>query len=77
MYFLCLFSQPPSLKQLTNLYVGRAHSCWKEPAVITWLEENVAVTCALAESDSDRYGKRISQSHFLGMFLFFRAMCVR
>jgi len=23
------------------LYVGRCESCWKEPAVVAWLERNV------------------------------------
>lgn len=29
------------LKQLQMLYVGRCESCWKEPAVMAWLESNV------------------------------------
>ncbi|XP_029464206.1 transcription factor 25 isoform X2 [Rhinatrema bivittatum] len=34
-------SQPPALGQLVALYVGRTHSCWKDPVVMTWLEANV------------------------------------
>ncbi|KAB1260245.1 Transcription factor 25 [Camelus dromedarius] len=34
-------SQPPALSQLVSLYLGRSHSLWKEPATMSWLEENV------------------------------------
>ncbi|PNI16126.1 TCF25 isoform 3 [Pan troglodytes] len=34
-------SQPPALSQLVNLYLGRSHFLWKEPATMSWLEENV------------------------------------
>lgn len=34
-------SQPPALSQLVSLYLGRSHFLWKEPATISWLEENV------------------------------------
>nr|XP_033797136.1 transcription factor 25 [Geotrypetes seraphini] len=34
-------SQPPALGQLVALYLGRTHSLWKDPAVMTWLETNV------------------------------------
>lgn len=34
-------SQPPALSQLVSLYLGRSHFLWKEPAVMSWLEENV------------------------------------
>ncbi|XP_034724618.1 transcription factor 25 [Etheostoma cragini] len=33
--------QPPALAELTALYVGRAHSLWREAAVMLWLEESV------------------------------------
>ncbi|XP_075045169.1 ribosome quality control complex subunit TCF25 [Mixophyes fleayi] len=34
-------SQPAALSQLISLYVGRCHILWKEPAVMSWLEQNV------------------------------------
>ncbi|KAF7469332.1 Hypothetical predicted protein [Marmota monax] len=34
-------SQPPALTQLVSLYLGRSHFLWKEPATMSWLEENV------------------------------------
>uniref|UniRef100_A0A8C6D3W3 Transcription factor 25 n=1 Tax=Moschus moschiferus TaxID=68415 RepID=A0A8C6D3W3_MOSMO len=34
-------SQPPALIQLVSLYLGRSHFLWKEPATMSWLEENV------------------------------------
>ncbi|XP_023602747.1 transcription factor 25 isoform X2 [Myotis lucifugus] len=34
-------SQPPALSQLVSLYLGRSHFLWKEPAIMSWLEENV------------------------------------
>lgn len=34
-------SQPPALSQLVSLHLGRSHFLWKEPAVLSWLEENV------------------------------------
>ncbi|XP_069822171.1 ribosome quality control complex subunit TCF25 isoform X2 [Dendropsophus ebraccatus] len=34
-------SQPAALSQLTSLYIGRCHSLWKEPSVMSWLEQNV------------------------------------
>ncbi|XP_062033233.1 ribosome quality control complex subunit TCF25 isoform X1 [Lepus europaeus] len=34
-------SQPPALRQLVSLYLGRSHFLWKEPATMSWLEENV------------------------------------
>ncbi|XP_057566649.1 transcription factor 25 isoform X1 [Hippopotamus amphibius kiboko] len=34
-------SQPPALSQLVSLYLGRSHFLWKEPATMSWLEENV------------------------------------
>ncbi|XP_076989452.1 ribosome quality control complex subunit TCF25 [Tamandua tetradactyla] len=34
-------SQPPALNQLVSLYLGRSHFLWKEPATMSWLEENV------------------------------------
>ncbi|XP_006531361.1 ribosome quality control complex subunit TCF25 isoform X5 [Mus musculus] len=34
-------SQPPALGQLVSLYLGRSHFLWKEPAIMSWLEENV------------------------------------
>jgi len=34
-------STSDALKQLQMLYVGRCESCWKEPAVVAWLERNV------------------------------------
>ncbi|XP_060074538.1 ribosome quality control complex subunit TCF25-like [Ylistrum balloti] len=37
------YSQPPALKQLIGLYIGRCNSCWKQPEVLEWLEKNVKV----------------------------------
>ncbi|OWF35632.1 transcription factor 25-like [Mizuhopecten yessoensis] len=37
------YSQPPALKQLIGLYIGRCYSCWKQPEVLEWLERNVKV----------------------------------
>lgn len=34
-------SQPPALRQLVSLYLGRSHFLWKEAATMSWLEENV------------------------------------
>ncbi|XP_004473490.2 ribosome quality control complex subunit TCF25 [Dasypus novemcinctus] len=34
-------SQSPALSQLVSLYLGRSHFLWKEPATMSWLEENV------------------------------------
>ncbi|XP_027999169.2 transcription factor 25 isoform X3 [Eptesicus fuscus] len=34
-------SQPPALSQLVSLYLGRSHFLWKEPTIMSWLEENV------------------------------------
>ncbi|CAH1779648.1 unnamed protein product [Owenia fusiformis] len=34
-------SQPVALRQLIELYIGRCHSCWKQPEVVVWLESNV------------------------------------
>ncbi|CAO2609557.1 Transcription factor 25 [Lemmus lemmus] len=34
-------SQPPALRQLVSLYLGRSHFLWKDPAIMSWLEENV------------------------------------
>lgn len=49
-----VYSQPASLKQLVNLYVGRCFSCWKIPECIAWLEENVQAVCAIGLSDFKR-----------------------
>ena len=46
---VCVSRQPPALKQLVALYVGRSHMCWKPPEVVTWLEDNV--TRALLKVD--------------------------
>lgn len=37
------YSQPPALKQLIGLYIGRCNSCWKQPEVLEWLERNVNI----------------------------------
>ncbi|XP_062817767.1 ribosome quality control complex subunit TCF25 [Anolis carolinensis] len=34
-------SSPPALNQLVSLYLGRTHSLWKDPSVMSWLETNV------------------------------------
>ncbi|KAK2084121.1 Transcription factor 25 [Saguinus oedipus] len=31
-------SQPSALSQLVSLYLGRSHFLWKEPAIVSWLE---------------------------------------
>ncbi|KAM4720669.1 LOW QUALITY PROTEIN: ribosome quality control complex subunit TCF25 [Rhinophrynus dorsalis] len=48
---LAQISQPPALTQLTSLYVGRCHSLWKEPAVMSWLEENVREVLRLVDNN--------------------------
>ncbi|XP_075694683.1 ribosome quality control complex subunit TCF25 [Rhinoderma darwinii] len=44
-------SQPTALSQLTSLYIGRCHSLWKEPSVMSWLEENVRVVLHMVDSN--------------------------
>ncbi|KAM6223840.1 ribosome quality control complex subunit TCF25 [Rhynchocyon petersi] len=45
-------SQSPALNQLVSLYLGRSHFLWKEPAIMSWLEENVhAVVQAVDAGD--------------------------
>ncbi|XP_040265495.1 transcription factor 25 [Bufo bufo] len=34
-------SQPIALSQLISLYIGRCHNLWKDPSVMSWLEQNV------------------------------------
>eukprot|EP01137_Pigoraptor_chileana_P034550 Opistho-2@27279 len=36
-------SSHQSLRQLETLYVERAHSQWKEPEVLTWLQRNITL----------------------------------
>ncbi|KAM4833775.1 ribosome quality control complex subunit TCF25 isoform 2-T2 [Thomomys bottae] len=43
-------SQPPALSQLVNLYLGRSHFLWKEPAIMNWLEENVREVLQIVDS---------------------------
>ncbi|XP_033729246.1 transcription factor 25-like, partial [Pecten maximus] len=43
------YSQPPALKQLIGLYIGRCNSCWKQPEVLEWLERNVKVVLQRVE----------------------------
>ncbi|XP_036278536.1 transcription factor 25 isoform X2 [Pipistrellus kuhlii] len=55
-------SQPPALSQLVSLYLGRSHFLWKEPSIMSWLEENVRAVLqavdagdpAVAECESRR-----------------------
>ncbi|XP_056381955.1 transcription factor 25 isoform X2 [Hyla sarda] len=44
-------SQPTALSQLTTLYVGRCHSLWKEPSVMSWLEQNVREVLRMVDSN--------------------------
>ncbi|KAG9474946.1 hypothetical protein GDO78_003420 [Eleutherodactylus coqui] len=44
-------SQPTALSQLTTLYVGRCHSLWKDPSVMSWLEQNVREVLRLVDSN--------------------------
>ncbi|KAL3859671.1 hypothetical protein ACJMK2_009879 [Sinanodonta woodiana] len=59
------YSQPPALKQLIALYIGRCKSCWKEPEVVTWLERNVKATLQRVEDKdplmADYKSKRLSR----------------
>lgn len=48
------FSEPDALKQLSALYVGRCHACWKAPEVITWLEINVQKVLDLVDLGDPR-----------------------
>ena len=47
-------SDPVALKQLTALYVGRSHVCWKLPDVLHWLETNVKVVLDLIANGDQR-----------------------
>lgn len=47
-------SQTAALKQLVTLYVGRCHSCWKEPEVMLWLETSVKATLKLVDAKDHR-----------------------
>lgn len=44
-------SQPAALSQLTSLYIGRCHSLWKEPSVMSWLELNVQEVLRMVNSN--------------------------
>lgn len=44
-------SQPAALSQLTSLYIGRCHSLWKEPSVMSWLEQNVREVLRMVDSN--------------------------
>lgn len=44
-------SQPTALSQLTSLYIGRCHSLWKEPSVMSWLEQNVREVLRMVDSN--------------------------
>ena len=52
--FVLFIRQPPSLKQLIHLYVGRTSSCWKAPECIAWLEENVTQCCHICDTELTR-----------------------
>ena len=41
--FFITLSQTKALQQLLALYVGRSYSCWKNPEVMMWLEQNVCM----------------------------------
>ncbi|XP_063802008.1 ribosome quality control complex subunit TCF25 [Pseudophryne corroboree] len=43
-------SQPAALSQLISLYVGRCHSLWKDPAIMSWLEQNVREVLRMVDS---------------------------
>ncbi|XP_018421982.1 PREDICTED: transcription factor 25 [Nanorana parkeri] len=43
-------SQPAALSQLISLYVGRCHSLWKEPSVMSWLEQNVSEVLRMVDN---------------------------
>ncbi|KAM9302439.1 ribosome quality control complex subunit TCF25 [Gastrophryne carolinensis] len=43
-------SQPAALSQLITLYVGRCHSFWKDPSVMTWLEQNVREVLCMVDN---------------------------
>jgi len=42
--------EPIALTQLIRLYVGRCYHLWKEPEVISWLENNVAKVLQCVDS---------------------------
>ncbi|CAN2389410.1 negative regulation of transcription by RNA polymerase II [Pristimantis euphronides] len=44
-------SQPTALFQLTSLYIGRCNSLWKDPSVMSWLEQNVREVLRLVDSN--------------------------
>ncbi|KAG8437545.1 hypothetical protein GDO86_008308 [Hymenochirus boettgeri] len=44
-------SQTPALTLLINLYVGRCHTLWKEPTVMSWLEQNVREVLRLVDNN--------------------------
>uniref|UniRef100_A0A8C7B2Q7 Transcription factor 25 n=1 Tax=Neovison vison TaxID=452646 RepID=A0A8C7B2Q7_NEOVI len=49
-------SQPPALSQLVSLYLGRSHFLWKEPATVSWLEENVREVLQAVDSGDPAVG---------------------
>ncbi|KAM3919457.1 ribosome quality control complex subunit TCF25 isoform 2-T2 [Leptodactylus fuscus] len=44
-------SQPVALSQLTSLYIGRCHSLWKDPSVMSWLEQNVREVLRMVDNN--------------------------
>nr|XP_010596086.1 transcription factor 25 isoform X1 [Loxodonta africana] len=49
-------SQSPALSQLVSLYLGRSHFLWKEPAIMSWLEENVHEVVQAVDSGDPAVG---------------------
>ncbi|XP_007937433.1 transcription factor 25 [Orycteropus afer afer] len=49
-------SQSPALSQLVSLYLGRSHFLWKEPAIMSWLEENVHEVLRAVDSGDPSVG---------------------
>ncbi|NP_001091405.1 transcription factor 25 L homeolog [Xenopus laevis] len=43
-------SQPSALTLLITLYVGRCHNLWKEPMVMSWLEQQVREVLGLVDN---------------------------
>lgn len=46
----CMRRDPKALQLLLKLLVERSHSLWKEPEVLTWLEENARQVVARVDA---------------------------
>ncbi|KAH9508892.1 Transcription factor 25 [Bulinus truncatus] len=49
------------LQRMITLYVKRCESCWKEPAIISWVETNVKAVIEIVDKGQDRRPKEYTQ----------------